>query len=280
MRNMADATPMAAGRPPKWDSVVQAGVDFGLSFVVSLLFYFGVAALGQPRGVAIEAGAASGGFIAVFVFTRRFVTIGERDTSVVVRRTSGLQRWMPAALGLAGSALATLVLGAYCAGWVADLGWVGLPVLCGAMSQLTAGTWEFKTGNTFGAIAFSTYGALWAALGIFLVLVLGDKVPTKDVKNDLGTFLLAFAIFNTYMLFWSTRLNIVTFVFVLTLQVTEIVLFVGFFSNSTWVIGLGGYIGVASALFAWYAAAGIVVNAVGARAVLPLGRPLWVLRRS
>lgn len=96
-----------------------------------------------------------------------------------------------------------------------------------------------------------------------------------DVGNDLGWFLLAFAIFNTYMLLWSTRLNMSIFLVFLTLEITEIVLFLGFFSNSTGLINIGGYIGVVTAIVAWYASAAVVANSMRSKPILPVGNPIW-----
>ena len=107
------------------------------------------------------------------------------------------------------------------------------------------------------------------------VLAAGGKVPAGDITKDLGWFLLAFAIFNTYMLLWSTRLNMSVFLVFLTLEITEIVLFLGFFSDSTSLISLGGYIGVVTAIVAWYASAAVVANSMRAKPILPVGNPIW-----
>ncbi len=181
----------------------------------------------------------------------------------------------PAALGLGGFALTTFVLSTHNAGWAPDLTWVGLAFFYGGLAQFCAGMWEFKTGNTFGATAFSTYGAFWMSLATFIVLVLTGKVTEKDLSTDLGWFLLSFAIFNTYMMLWSLRVNVAVFGVFLTLEVTEILLFLGFFGNSTGLIKLGGYVGVITALVAWYASAATVANTMRSAEILPVGAPLW-----
>jgi succinate-acetate transporter protein len=181
----------------------------------------------------------------------------------------------PAALGLGGFALTTFVLSTHNAGLAPDLTWVGLAFFYGGLAQFCAGMWEFKTGNTFGATAFSTYGAFWLALATFVILLLGGKIPAADVSNDLGWFLLSFTIFNTYMLFWSTRTNVSVFLVFLTLEVTEILLTIGFFSGSKGTIQLGGYIGIVTAIVAWYGSAAVVANSMRATPILPVGRPIW-----
>ena len=101
----------------------------------------------------------------------------------------------------------------------------------------------------------------------------------SDVDNSLAWFLLSFAIFNTYMLLWATRVNLaVTGVF-LTLEITEILLAIGFFrvahGMSPYWIHAGGWAGIVTAAVAWYASAAGVVNGMSAKAILPVGRPLW-----
>src|SRR5438477_9392809 len=167
----------------------------------------------------------------------------------------------PAALGLGGFALTTFVLSTHNAGLAPDLTWVGLAFFYGGLAQFAAGMWEFRAGNTFGATAFSTYGAFWLALATFVVLVLAGKVPAADISNDEGWFVLSFAIFNTYMLFWSTRTNVSVFLVFLTLEITEIILFLGFFTASKRTIHPGRYDGILTAHAASSSAAAAVANA-------------------
>ncbi len=103
--------------------------------------------------------------------------------------------------------------------------------------------------------------------------------PTAPGK-DISWILLAFAIFNTYMLIWSTQLNTAVFLVFLTLELTEIVLFIGGFAGSTGIIKVGGWIGIITALVAWYTSAAGVISGMAGRAVLPVGKPLLDLNRT
>jgi uncharacterized protein len=184
----------------------------------------------------------------------------------------------PAALGLGGFALTTFVLSTHNAGLAPNLTWLGLAFFYGGLAQFAAGMWEFKTGNTFGATAFSTYGAFWMSLATFVVLLLNGKVPAGDVSKDLGWFLLSFAIFNTYMLFWSARVNMSVFLVFLTLEVTEILLFIGNFNGDkagAGLVALGGYVGIITAFVAWYGSAAVVANSMRLKPILPVGKPIW-----
>jgi len=145
---------------------------------------------------------------------------------------------------------------------------------------------EFRNRNIFGCTAFATYGAFWLSLGLFIVLFLFNKsvstaLGAAGLDKDLGWFLLGFAIFNSYMLLWSTRVNKAVFAVFGVLEITEIILFAGFFlagagkSAGADVIKLGGYVGVLTAVVAWYTSAAVVANNMADRSVLPVGRPMW-----
>jgi uncharacterized protein len=187
----------------------------------------------------------------------------------------------PAPLGLGGFALTTFVLSAHNAGWAPSVIWVGLAIFYGGLAQFLAGMWEFRRNNTFAATAFSTYGAFWLALGTFVILndlTTGLKLDENATSEALGWYLFAFAVFNTYMLFWSTRVNGAVFLVFLTLEITEILLFIGFWAGDAagdgWV-QIGGIAGVVTAAAAWYASAAGVVNSMSPRPFLPVGGPLW-----
>jgi len=180
----------------------------------------------------------------------------------------------PAPLGLAAFALTTFLLSAKNAGWTTSDAWLGYALAYGGFIQLLAGMWEFRNRNVFGATAFSTYGGFWLGLGLWVLLVAPASTPSG---HDLGWILLSFAIFNTYMLIWSTQVNMAVFGVFITLELTEIILFIGNFANSSGVGKLGGYIGLLTALVAWYASAAGVINGMKGRVVLPVGGPLMSL---
>ncbi len=196
----------------------------------------------------------------------------------------------PAPLGLAAFALTTFMLSGHNANFIPDLAWVGLALFYGGTVQLLAGMWEFRNRNVFGATAFSTYGGFWLSLGIFVVFAVNPKlggllVGKNDLANSLAWFLFSFAVFNTYMLLWSTRVNGAVFAVFLTLEITEIILAIGFWVAAHrgvaptgaavgW-IKAGGWAGVITAATAWYASAGLVLRGMAGREILPLGRPLW-----
>jgi len=179
----------------------------------------------------------------------------------------------PAPLGLAAFALTTFLLSAKNAGWThGGDAWLGYAFAYGGFIQLLAGMWEFRRPNVFGATAFSTYGGFWIGLGLYVLLA---APGSTNEANDLGWILLAFAIFNTYMLLWSARISGAVFGVFLTLEATEIILFIGNFSETSGIVKFGGWVGFLTAIVAWYASAAGVVNGMANREVLKVGRPMW-----
>src|SRR5206468_9515140 len=197
----------------------------------------------------------------------------------------------PAPLGLAAFALTTFMLSGHNANFIPDLMWVGLALFYGGLTQLLAGMWEFRNNNTFGSTAFSTYGGFWLSLGVFVILAettkLGGTLTGKnDLANGLAWFLLSFAIFNFYMLPWSSRINLAVFGVFLTLQITEVLLAIGVWvaahrgvaptgAEVGW-IRPGGWAGIVTAAVAWYTSAALVLAAMNnGRAIVPVGKGLW-----
>ncbi|HZT85374.1 MAG TPA: acetate uptake transporter [Gaiellaceae bacterium] len=187
----------------------------------------------------------------------------------------------PAPLGLAAFALTTFLLSGHNATFIPDVIWIGPALFYGGLAQFCAGMWEFRNRNVFGATAFSTYGGFWIGLGTVVALAtlsksFGAAFAAGGADNALAWFLVAFAIFNTYMLLWSARVSVAVFLVFLTLEVTEILLAIGFFRlahhpTSAWVLHAGGWAGVVTAAVAWYASAAGVVNGMSPTPVLPVG---------
>jgi len=181
----------------------------------------------------------------------------------------------PAPLGLAAFALTTFLLSASNAGWAKNtsgLDWLGYAFAYGGFIQLLAGMWEFRNRNVFGATAFSTYGGFWIGLGLW-----AELAHAPAAAKDVGWILLAFAIFNTYMLIFASQLNMAVFLVFLTLELTEIFLFIGILGGNANIVKVGGVIGIITALVAWYTSAAGVINGMKGKPVFPVGGPLFNL---
>ena len=142
----------------------------------------------------------------------------------------------PGPLGLAGFALTTFMLSCFNSGIApksAEVVVLGVALFYGGIAQLFAGMWEFAKGNTFGALAFGSYGAFWMA---FWYLVSHAKdLPTTgtDAGKGVGVFLLAWTIFTLYMMVVASRISGVLFMLFATLLLTFAFLTVGELGSST-----------------------------------------------
>ena len=178
----------------------------------------------------------------------------------------------PAPLGLAGFAMTTFVLSMFNAHLVSSAGEpvvLGLALAYGGIAQLLAGMWEFRTGNTFGAVAFSSYGAFWISFWV-LVTFLVPKIPAAHAGDAIGLYLWAWGIFTTYMFVASLRTTGAVALVFLLLAVTFILLGIGNSGGHTNIIKWGGYIGLATAVAAWYASFAAVLNHTFKRTMLPV----------
>ena len=179
----------------------------------------------------------------------------------------------PGPLGLAAFAMTTFVLSTFNAGILTNtVEAVVLPLALfyGGFAQVLAGMWEFKKGNTFGALAFTSYGAFWLSFAALVKFVAGD-LPAADADKGVGVFLLAWTIFTLYMTLASLRTSPILVLVFVTLSLTFIALTIGAFAGSSGMSHLGGYLGLLTAFEAWYASAAGVTAATFGRPVLPTG---------
>ena len=194
----------------------------------------------------------------------------------------------PAPLGLYAFGFTTALLqgantgitdGGLPAGVSNTLGFVwGYGMFFGGLAQLLAGMWEFKKQNTFGATAFSSYGAFWMGLALWGILF-----STKVVSFDPSTFAMVLSlwgIFTFIMMFPTLNLNVCLTSLFLTLSILFWILAAGQFypttpdHPSTTLKAAGGF-GYFVAAIAWYIATAELMNEIYGTVVMPLGK--WKL---
>jgi succinate-acetate transporter protein len=200
---------------------------------------------------------------------------GGRTAETVAERTPALAVADPGPLGLAAFALTTFVLSMVNSGLVSDTAEpivFGLALAYGGLGQLLAGMWEFRSGNTFGATAFTSYGAFWLSFWAFAQFY-ADKVPKSEAGAAVGLYLIAWGIFTAYMFIASLRTTGAIALVFLLLAATFLLLGIGNAGDNTSIVKVGGYVGLATALAAWYASFAAVTNSTFGRTVLPV-RPL------
>ncbi len=175
----------------------------------------------------------------------------------------------PAPLGLFGFALTTWLLSMVNAGWLAG---ASVPLVLamafayGGTAQFAAGLMEMAKGNTFGFVAFCSYGAFWLSFALF-VEFFATVVPAAAV----GWYLLAWGAFTFARWIGTFALNRALFLIFLALWITFALLgfkdLLGIPSLGT----LGGYGGLITALIAAYLGAAEVINEAHGKTILPIG---------
>jgi succinate-acetate transporter protein len=180
----------------------------------------------------------------------------------------------PGPLGLNCFALTTFLLSLVNAGIIdgeaAGHVWLTLALVLGGAVQVLAGMWEFKTQNVFAATAFSSYGGFWIGLGLIPIFVNRGIIVNTEVNTTLlGWYLVAFTIFTFYMWIASFKTSRALAVVFTALLITFILLDIGHLVNPTFNIA-GGYIGIITALCAWYVSAAGVLNEVYGKVILPV----------
>lgn len=179
----------------------------------------------------------------------------------------------PGPLGLAGFAMTTFFLSAVNAKLLpATVEGVvfGLAFFYGGIAQLLAGMWEFTKGNTFGATAFASYGAFWLSFW-YLLNHLPAGASAGDLNKGIGTYLLGWTIFTAYMFIASTRTSLALMAVFAVLALTFLFLAIGAYAASSSMKQIGGWLGLVTAVIAWYTSLAGVMNATAKRVVFPVG---------
>ncbi len=184
----------------------------------------------------------------------------------------------PGPLGLAGFGLTTVVLSAINAGVIpheAIPAVVPLAFAYGGVAQLIAGILEFKVGNTFGMVAFTSYGLFWWWFAL-LNWTIGAGWLKAPPPVAGGTVLLMWGIFTFLLWIVTFRLSKAVWSIFLLLWITFFFLAAGDFGYSIGSVScgqIGGHIGLLTGLDALAVAFIEVLNATANRTVIPVGKP-------
>ena len=187
---------------------------------------------------------------------------------------AGSQTWgNTAPLALAAFAVTTLMLslinaGVFSAATLPVVLGVGFAV--GGVTQLIAGLLQFRIGDTFHGVLFSTFGAFWIALYYYLQFY-SKEVPAAQAGHALALMLIAFGVVAALMLAASFRTCIVTVAGISLLTATLFVLAAGNYSASATTIKAGGWMGIVLAGIAFYLALATVGQASYGREILWIG---------
>jgi hypothetical protein len=178
----------------------------------------------------------------------------------------------PAPLGLMGFGMTTVLLNLHNAGFYL-LGpmILSMGIFYGGLAQVIAGIMEYKKGNTFGTVAFTSYGLFWLSLVFINILPNTGMWPLASGSSEIGSYLLMWGIFTFLMFFGTLRLNRALQVVFLTLTILFVLLAIGDFTGNTLITVIAGYEGILCGASAMYASIAEILNELYARTILPIG---------
>jgi len=177
----------------------------------------------------------------------------------------------PAPLGLLAFGMTTVLLNLHNAG-AYSLGTMilGMGLFYGGMAQVIVGIMEWKKGNTFGTLAFTSYGLFWLS---FVFLKVGGYMGWFAAP-ELGAvvaYLIMWGMFTAVMFFGTLKSNrALQFVFA-SLALLFFLLAIADATGALWMMTLAGIEGVICGASAIYTGLAITLNEVYGREVLPLG---------
>ena len=186
----------------------------------------------------------------------------------------------PAPLGLMGFGMTTVLLNLHNAGFYPlDSMILAMGLTYGGLAQVIAGIMEYKRGNTFGTVAFSSYGLFWWSLVILLILP--DSImyypQIAGASNEaMAAYFFMWGLFTFVMFFGTLKANrAVQFVFMslailFFLLTTKEMMMAWDLTGITEVSTILGIEGVICGLSAVYTALAEVLNEAHGRPVLPL----------
>ncbi|BDD04376.1 acetate uptake transporter [Aureibacter tunicatorum] len=175
----------------------------------------------------------------------------------------------PAPLGLAGFGMTTILLNIHNAGFFEVNAMIlMMGIFYGGLAQLIAGIMEFKKDNTFGFVAFTSYGCFWMTLvGIFILEEVGFMAADSF---SMGCYLFMWGLLTLGLFFGTLKGGKVGQAVFFSLTVLFFLLALAKFTGSHLIHTIAGYEGIICGGIAFYEAIAIVINDKHGKQVLPL----------
>ncbi|AOU98778.1 hypothetical protein BI364_13100 [Acidihalobacter yilgarnensis] len=178
----------------------------------------------------------------------------------------------PAPLGLMAFGMTTVLLNLHNAGFIAlDTMILAMGIFYGGIAQVIAGLMEWKKQNTFGTVAFTSYGFFWLTLVALIVMPKMNVGVAATNAHDLGVYMLMWGLFTAIMFVPTLRINRALQVVFATLTVLFLLLAAAEFTGNKAIATFAGYEGIVCGLSAMYASMAQIWNEVFGREIAPIG---------
>jgi len=228
----------------------------------------------EPFFIKIKGGFMSNGKFADVIVDRKGndevrekIDNASTVAETIIRDTSA----NPAPLGLMGFGMTTILLNMH------NIGLFGLSsmiiamgIFYGGLAQIIAGIMEWKKKNTFGTVAFTSYGLFWITL-VAMILLPKAGLISAPASSEMAAYLFFWGMLTLILFIGTFKMNkaLMTVFFLLT-----ILFFLLGFADATgnpMLKVIAGYEGILCGLSAVYAGAAQILNEVYGRTLLPLG---------
>jgi uncharacterized protein len=178
----------------------------------------------------------------------------------------------PAPLGLMGFGMTTVLLNLHNTG-LFGLGSMilAMGIFYGGLAQVIAGIMEWKNGNTFGTLAFTSFGFFWLSLaGLIILPMIGIATTTTNNSSAMASYLFMWGIFTALMFFGTLRTNVATMFVFGSLAILFLILGMGDLTGNADITHLGGWEGLVVGFSAMYTGIALVLNESFGRTILPI----------
>ncbi len=178
----------------------------------------------------------------------------------------------PAPLGLLAFGMTTVLLNLHNAG-IYGLGSMimAMGIFYGGLAQVIAGIMEWKKGNTFGTVAFTSYGFFWLSLvGIWVLPTLVGAKPASE--GALIAYFIMWGIFTTGMFFGTLKGDFAHKFIFGSLAVLFFLLAARDITGSAFIATVTGIEGIVCGASAIYTAFALILNSYYGKTVMPLGK--------
>jgi len=177
----------------------------------------------------------------------------------------------PAPLGLLGFGMTTILLNIHNAGvFPLDTMILAMGIFYGGIAQVIAGVLEWKKNNTFGTVAFVSYGFFWQVLVALILLPKIFDVPAAT-PYSMGFFLALWGFFTFCMFLGTFKTNRALQVIFSSLALLFALLAIKDFTGNATIGTIAGIEGIFCGASAFYAAIAQILNEMYGKTILPLG---------
>jgi len=228
----------------------------------------------EPFFIKIKGGFMSNGKFADVIVDKR----GKGEVKEKIDRASDVAETIirdtsanPAPLGLMGFGMTTILLNMHNVGLFGLSSMIiAMGIFYGGLAQIIAGIMEWKKKNTFGTVAFTSYGLFWITL-VAMILLPKAGLISAPASHEVAAYLFFWGMFTLILFIGTFKMNkaLMTVFFLLT-----ILFFLLGFADATgnpMLKVIAGYEGILCGLSAVYAGAAQILNEVYGRTLLPLG---------